>query len=427
MSADTTATAQSGSNPSIAHVAQLASWNSAMSGFAQWFWAFVAAGAFILLTHGGAGYQQSKPAVFLGLFTVAGVSVWWLIQTRLTLSIVQLNTVLLIAVLMYIPAALGMLNLGSTTGFVFLAMNVLTFLFFSQLVRRFGDHALPLICRTLLVAAVVCSVAALVLLFYPIQIAGLSFGRQGYFRLVGLFSTPNRFGEVPALGVLACAYLFATTRRRLRYALVGAALLGAALGSGSKGVLLGLGVALFMLVIFARVWKKKAFAAALALAVPVIGFLVVKYYELILLATKLDQVQEGTLDIGSGRAEIWGKGAEIFWNAPLFNQIFGHGTTAFLTLVGMDAHSTYWNLIIDAGVLTLVVLLIGVAYLAFVLLSANGHRPAMAFGFSLVVFCLVRGISMPTVLKECNFAMIGFWIGAALMLCFRPRRDVSRA
>jgi len=265
--------------------------------------------------------------------------------------------------------------------------------------------------------AFVISLMSIFIFFYPIEIFGVQFGREGYFRLVGTFSTPNRFGELPAVGVLASTYYFLKyPNKRKRYTLLIIFFLLFSVGAGSKGVLLGLlvGIAVFLLntrMIFkSTLWKSVFLLTPLLL---VVAILMIDY---IILALKLDQIMTGQIDAGAGRGEIWDIGQNIYMSNPLFLQLFGFGATGFISNVGLDAHSMYWNLLFDYGIFPIVSVIILLIYIGIRIIAFGKNQLEFIFATSLILFCLVRGISIATILNSYNMSMIAFWAGMAIIV-----------
>lgn len=380
--------------------------------------------AFLLVTHGGTGYYQSKALLLLGMVLLSAVSGWWLAAARLITTRGHMLIVLATICLMFPAAALGALVFDTKSGFTFIVVNLLSFLVFALLLRRYSEDGVTIICRAFILTALISFALAILVTFQPIQIGDLRFGRDGYFRLVGTFSTPNRFGEVPAAGVLACLYLF--VRRpsdRFRIGIVTVLLVGATLGSGSKGVILGVFAALGVVVAFSDIARKTFFWRAAAVLLPAIGLTVYHFFDYILLATKLDQIQEGSLDVGSGRPVIWAMGTKVFLSAHPLNQLFGHGTSAFINKVGADAHSTYWGILVDYGAVALAAIAGLLLYLGVLLTTYRANRHKVVFAASLIVFCLARGVAMPTILDGFNFAALAFWAGVAILFTPSKKSD----
>lgn len=351
-------------------------------------------------------------------------------MSRLQVSLSQLAIMMIVAVLMCVPAALGFLAFGTTVGFSFMLFNALVFFLFSQIVRLYpGDHSADVICRSLLLAGLVCSVLALIVVFFPLQIGGMQFGRHGYFRLMGPFSTPNRFGEVSAIGVLVSLYMLfrPEDRRRAAYGYLALFFLFITIGSGSKGVLVGLAASLVIMLLFTDLLRKKLFLRMALLLTTIGGWLAYHFFEYVLLVTKLDAIQEGRLDLGSGREEIWARGMEVFLAASFPTQLLGHGSTAFVTKVGADAHSTFWNLLIDYGMVSILALIVLAIHIVGLLMLPGRRHPMTVLGVSFVVFCLARGVSMPTILDGFNFAMLAFWAGVAMIFVSSKRHSVAHA
>ena len=378
--------------------------------------------AMLFVVHGGGGYQQISTLVYSGTFFLAAIALWFWVKDRQSFSKIQIFFLSSIIAITFISASFGMLHFDTKSGFNFMVINLVVFFFASQVVRRYGNCGTLVLARLFVLMASVASLLAIVLFFYPVEFMGVTFGREDYFRLVGIFSTSNRFGEVPASGSLAALYLFLADRPRKKVWLtICIVFIFVAFLSGSKGVVLGLVSGLSAFVLLTRLMAQKIMWRLSVLLVPLVSYGFYLLYDFFVLAMKLDKILAGRIYVGSGRSEIWAQGVELFWSATLFQQVFGYGATAFVTLTGADAHSMYWSLLVENGLISLVFfgLLFAVAF--FLVVARKGDRASLVFGFSLVLFCLVRGVAMPTVFNGFNFAMIAFWAGVALIFVGRRR------
>jgi hypothetical protein len=380
----------------------------------------------LMATHGAVGYQQATVVVGVSILLAGGLSLWWLLGSDFKVQTTQLAVVGVILALMLAPAVVSLASMGSKTGATFLVSNLVAFVLFSQVICRYGEHAYDTIAAGLLLAAVISVALAAWLLIHPLEIGGLTFGRDGYFRPVGTFSTPNRFAEATAVGVLASLYLFLRhPTRRFRYGAAGAILALATVASGSKGVMLGLAAALPVFLLFSGLLRTPTFWRAAVALVPVVAVAMFQIWDYLVVAAKLDLIQGGALDVASGRPEIWAAGLRLFESGPVLNQIFGHGATFFVSATGRDPHSAYLNLLLDYGLISLLWIPILLTYVAVLVVRPEHLTHARILGVSLVVFCLVRGIAMSTIFTTFNFAMLAFWAGLAMLVEPVANRSVA--
>lgn len=366
--------------------------------------------------HGAAGYQQSSVVVYASILGAALMSAAVLLRRNFYIHASQLFIAAAILALMLFPAARGLVLLGSRAGVTFLVCNLTAFLLFTQVVHCYGEAGRSRIASTFFVAGLVSLALGAYLMFDPLTVGGLTFGRQGYFRPVGTFSTPNRFGEATAAGALAAAYLFVRRGQRLRHGVAAGVLVLGTLASGSKGVILGLVAALPLFIFLTPVLVTRGFWRSALALLPLAAVATYQVWDYVVVATKLDLILGGAAEVGSGRAEIWAAGLSLYAAGPPLLQLLGHGATYFVRTVGYDAHSTYVYLLVDYGLLSLVWIPALLSYIIAVILRRGGTSPEMILGAALVVFCLVRGVAMPTVFTSFNFAMLAFWAGVALLV-----------
>lgn len=380
----------------------------------------------LMATHGAVGYQQAAAVVYASVILALGLGVWLLVRASFRIHIRQLAVIGIIVALMLLPTVVGLGSLGSKTGVTFLVCNLVAFGLFSQVARRYEDRAPAVIARSFLVAAVISAVLAIYLFLHPVTVGGLTFGREAYFRPVGTFSTPNRFGEVAAVGVLASLYLFLREpARRLRYGLAGTILALATVASGSKGVMLGLFGALPFFLLFTRLVRTPAFWRAGLALVPIAAVATYEIWDYLVVAAKLDLIQAGSVELGSGRGAIWAAGMNLFESAPVAKQVFGHGATFFVSAIGDDPHSMYLHLLVDYGMLSMLWIPFLLVYGSLLVLRQPTLPAERVLALALLSFCLVRGVSMPTVFTSFNFAMLAFWAGLALLVM--PARSTPAA
>lgn len=385
----------------------------------------IATFALLIVTHGGRGYQSITILIYSGFSLLLLTALWLWAKDRFFFSKIQLMIAFSIVAVTFAPAVSGMLQFGTKTGFTFMVINLVVFLFVSQAVRRYGENGSWLLARLFVLTAVIASVLAIVLFFYPVEFMGLGFGREGYFRLTGNFSTPNRFGEVPAVGVLAALNLFLVDpAHRIKWATVCLFFVFVTLLAGSKGVILGLVAGLLIFLLLTKLMAHKTLWRFSAAMLPAVIAVVYSLNDFIVASMKLDAILSGRMDVGSGRPDIWARGAEVFWDGSIFQQLFGHGATAFVTLTRADAHSMYFDLLVNNGVFAWFFLLVILVSAVALLFFKKGDRKMLIFGLSLILFCLARGVAMPTVFNSFNFAMIAFWAGVALLFVPQRRQGV---
>lgn len=370
----------------------------------------------LLATHGAAGYEQATIVVYVSVLLAAGLAAWFLILSSFQIQTAQLAVLGGIVALMLMPTVVGLGSLGTKAGVTFLVCNLVSYALFSQIIRCYADQGHRVIAGGFVVAAMVSTVLAAYLILHPVTIGGLTFGREQYFRPVGTFSTPNRFGEVGAVGVLAALYLFLRSpAKRFRYGAAGSVFALAAVASGSKGVMLGLLGALPVFLLFTGLVRTRAFWRAALALVPIAAVATYEIWDYLIVAAKLDLIQAGELEVGSGRAGIWAAGVDLFESAPVLNQLFGHGATFFVGAIGADPHSTYLHLLVDYGMVSVLWIPFLILYVALLVIRQPSLPPHRVLALALVTFCLVRGIAMPTVFTSFNFAMLAFWAGLAIL------------
>jgi O-antigen ligase len=370
----------------------------------------------LMATHGAVGYEQMTAVVYASVFLAMGLSAWLLVRSSFQIEPSQLIVLGTIVALMLAPAVIGLASLGSKAGVTFLVCNVVAFVLFSQVLRRYDDDGYAIIASSLVIAAIISIVLAAYLLIHPLTIGGLTFGREQYFRPVGTFSTPNRFGEVTAAGVLAALYLFLRSpSRRFRHGLAATVLALATFASGSKGVIVGLFGAVPFFLLFTGLVRTRGFWRASLALLPIAAVVLYQIWDYLIVAAKLDLIQAGALDVGSGRPAIWAAGLRLFESAPLVKQLFGHGATYFAHTTGADPHSTYLNLLVDFGLISVLWVPLLVLYLGLVV-TRTYLQPHHVLGIALIAFCLVRGVAMSTLFTSFNFAMLAFWAGLAILV-----------
>lgn len=375
--------------------------------------------ALFFVLHAGVGYERSLLFLFMGIFIMIILSFFWVAKSGGVpiLSKRQLVIASLITAFMLLPAVVGMYVFDNVSGLAYLLMNLVAFMFFSQLVISFGDNSKNAIIKIFLLFSIISSLVAILIMFYPVQFAGLRFGKEGYFRLLGTFATPNRFGEVPAIGALSAIYLFLTVPSyKVWWLLIFIFLSFIMLLAGSKGVIVGFGFAILFYLFFTNIIRKKSFWMIGTIFVPIVYYVGYFLYDYILVTTKLDRILAGRRDFDSGRLVIWESGKEIFSNSDTFHILFGHGTTAFAKFTGSDAHSLYWNLLIEYGAISFIFIAGVCFYACRKLWRQKANRSILVFGTSLVAFALARGLTMPTIFNSFNMAMIAFWAGLALIV-----------
>jgi O-antigen ligase len=382
----------------------------------------ILAATFLAATHGGVGYHQWSLLVYASVVVAIAASLWFLARARFRVDTVQLAVVGMIVLLMLFPAVVAAATLGSKVGFTFLVCNVTAFLLFAQTMRRYKEDGTRVIAKTFLLAAAASVLIAAVVVVRPITVGNLTFGAVGYFRPLGTFSTPNRFGEVAAVGTLAATFLFLSSfSGRFRYGALALVFALATVASGSKGVILGLLAALPCFLVFTNLLRRRVFWRTAVVLLPLAGLLAYQMWDYILLATKLDEIAAGSLDVGSGRGVIWATALELFQSAPMLNQVLGHGASFFAQTTGRDPHSTYLYLLVDYGLVSLLWLPLLVWYAIVALVAQPSRRSHFALAAGLMAFCLGRGVAMPTVFTTFNFAMLAFWAGLAILLVPAPR------
>lgn len=369
---------------------------------------------FLMLLHGTRGYSNIALITYLGFLCLVFYTLvsWHKLNYRIDYS-VAIVPLLLILVMLY-PAVIGVNQYGAKAGFTFLISNVFAFLFFYFFYR--SKDGAQSIAQLFAVTGLLSGFMAVLLFINPLEFLGYQFGRENYFRLVGTFSTPNRFGESVAVATLASFYLYMSADRTKRVWIfsVFILLLFLTLASGSKGVIFGLAAGLLVFLFFTRLSTKKYFFYSMFLGVPALMVVVALFWNFIYTALKLDRILSGRMDVGSGRPEIWDKGREVFLEGNAVDLILGRGVTAFYQHIGADAHNAYWDILFNFGIFGLL-LLAAISMFVFIVVL---YKPSVTnvFAFSLVVYCLVRGISMPTVLNSFNFNMLAYWAGLVIIL-----------
>jgi O-antigen ligase len=382
----------------------------------------------LMATHGAVGYQQATVVVYVSVLLALGLCAWFLVRSSFQVQTIQLAVLGLIVALMLVPTIVGLGSLGSKAGVTFLVCNLVAFALFSQVIRSYGDQAPSVIARSFLVAGMLSVGLAAYLFLHPLTLGGLTFGREAYFRPVGTFSTPNRFGEVAAVGTLAALYLFLRhPSRRFRYGLAGVVLALATVASGSKGVMLGVLGAVPFLLLFTGLVRTPAFWRAALALLPIVAVATYEIWDYLVVAAKLDLIQAGSVDVASGRGPIWAAGVTLFESAPVAKQVFGHGATFFVSAIGADPHSMYLHLLVDYGLVSVLWIPFLLLYGALLVIRQPPLPTQRVLGLALIAFCLVRGVSMPTVLTSFNFAMLAFWAGLALLMMPNGSRPLAHA
>lgn len=383
--------------------------------------------SFLLVTHGGTGYTQSGLLLYGGTGILTLYSLIWLFQNKGTIQKKQLYILLTIFFFMLMPTVTGLIKFKSLTPISYLLMNLVIFFFISQLILRTGDSAMHFLSILFIWAAILSSLGAIYIASQPFQFAGLMFGRgSDYYRLQGTFSTPNRFGEVAAIGALSAFYLFRfSPQNKTLHFLFFLFLVIVMLASGSKGVIFGFVCAFLFYIYVAKIFKQRSFWVVLFIFLPILIITYNKIHDYIIVATRLDLVQSGQIDITTGRTTIWDQAIELFQRGTIFSKIFGNGATAFISLTGRDVHNTYYYLLVDYGIMGLLFVCIVIFFIFKYHRKNKTNKNAFILGTSLVIFCLARGIAMPTIFNGFNFAMIAFWTGVALVFLL-TKSDISK-
>ncbi|WP_157703123.1 O-antigen ligase family protein [Alkalispirochaeta alkalica] len=325
---------------------------------------------------------------------------------------------------MLVPLLTGFVLNSTTVGINYLFINCLIYFFFAVLlqIKIVIGWESWLIAVTFMGAGLLSTVLGIVFFLWPTEIAGMLFGRPGYFRMQGAFSTPNRFAESVAVGFLSVLYLLNYDKKKTaKYILSAVFLLLGLIWSGSRGVLLATFLATGFYMLFSRSAKKKPFVASLfALLIVVVLFTVI-FWELLQELLQVERLLSGDpAVVTSNRTDIWRIGLDQIMNKNIFLVIFGSGANGFSQFFGNDTHSAQLYLLFDYGILgfTFVTLL-----LVFVFVAAakknKKNRNCLAYAGALVVFSYTRGFTMPTVYTGFNFASYAFWAGILLALCNR--------
>ncbi len=370
---------------------------------------------FFFVTHGGHGYTRILLLRLLGMGLFAWLS--YLLARKIPRQAFRhvMPPLLIIAVCTYIPVFLGIISYNAYKGAGYVVANVLVCIFFFFFVWYYDPKNSGYeLARLFIVAAFFATIFALVILYRPIDFMGITFQQRGAFRLVGPFATPNRFGEVPAVGAICVLYLlYAHPIRQASSKLFFVILTIATLASGSKGVILGYIASVMYLVFSVPRFKKKI---GLAIIVSLVGGIAYSQYDHLIAATRYDKILTGQRDWTSGRTDLYFDAGEMFQGSAITEMLFGHGFTAFFSEQGSDSHSTYTNLLLEIGIWGLGIFL---AFSVVLLVRAwriRKYSNEALLGSALIIFCLVRGVAMPTVFNSFNFSMFSFWAGVALIL-----------
>lgn len=388
--------------------------------------------AILFVTHGGQGYARSSIILISGFSILVAVVVYrYLTLARCNLD--HLYKVHGLILFILLPPFLAEVYLFQTIKTMeFYVANSLVFSLCFLILQIYVKPD-KLIVKILLFLGCVSGILAIYLYFSPLNIFGISLGgREGYFRLVGTFSTANRFSEFPALAVVMILYTLmnssgASRTGKMILLLLLTFLCGVVLWGGSKGVIVALLVSLVYLVTRKFGNSKNAASKLRYIFIFALGLTIPYYYfeEEILVATKIDRITDSEYDPTDSRISIWAESLEYYSESSVFFQLFGHGGDAHYRLMGLDAHSMYFDLLINYGLVAIISIAI---FLLGLLKYKKYYRPEIySLSVALVIFCLVRGVSMPTILNGVNGAMLAFWFGVSILLTERLRAGLYKS
>jgi O-antigen ligase len=193
-------------------------------------------------------------------------------------------------------------------------------------------------------------------------------GRESFIKRLtgsGIFHDPNELGVLISLSIVLSLY-WLTDRRsglaRFLWIVPLALFLYAMYLTQSRGALLALGAGLAVFLVFRFGWRT-ALLAGLVLAPAA----------LLVLSTRMtDLSTEG--GTGQDRIQVWSDGLVLMREAPLF----GVGVGSFDKRIGLVAHNSYLQCLVELGVFG-GVLFVGAFYLAVAQLRRLGDRRKHVF------------------------------------------------
>jgi len=358
--------------------------------------------AFLFGMHGAVGYQNFKIIKTIG-FLIIFIS-WLFFFTRQGFRVS--NKVLVYLVFLFLFSFFAVykeiLFFDSTDGFQFFAINVLILFLFVSISKEGGGYSIYI----LYFSAFFISLIAVYLYFFPIRIGGLQFGLPSYFRMIGPFSTPNRFAEVPAVGAILAYFLYLSNKNKFFISSFVFFIVIAFL-AGSKGSLFALLVSVFIsMFLLSSKDRIKNLFIMLSVFFVVASFMIVYNIDLMRI-TKMDMVIAGDRDITSGRLSIWYDLFNAYINSGLLSTLLGNGVNGFYNLSGFNPHSTYFLLVFDYGVFLLVFYVFTTVFFMYKFFLSR--RSIDRLYFIILVYVVLRGVSMPNFMVSISFSMLAYW------------------
>jgi hypothetical protein len=235
-------------------------------------------------------------------------------------------------------------------------------------------------------------------------------------RAYGFFIHPNTLGSFSAVVAVALLAVAGRTENKATsakcYVLASVAFIGA-VSSGSRGALMALGVAIFVLLGLSG--KKGAIRIAVGVGIIIAVFAIANQFDL-LPVSRETSIDEFTRE---SRLAVWGQALLLFLQHPMigsgwlnFHSIGVFGDTQFGSV--NHAHSWYLNTLVESGVVGFVLLVGPVVWLLIRNMRVARHnQTALIVSVSLTVI-LVHNVVDVIVLSSPQFGLLtGALIGLA--------------
>lgn len=288
------------------------------------------------------------------------------------------------------------------------AVSLFLLLFFSASLVLYFNNSLINFFKCVLFYTILSAVFAL-LLKTGIKIGGF-YQPENFSRLVGWYGNPNFLATDLGLGLIISFYFFNAQKKVLNF-IVFLFLLFTLILTGSKSVIL----ILFLLIIFFILnqmffmYKKKK------VKVHYLFFFLLISVSLIIIINYLFKIDHALLsDIeniekittATGRIDIWSYYLNLYYKSDNLDKVFGLGRNYLTekTLLAKSAHSFYVRAIVEHGLLYTVFVLFWLIYmlrLAFYYLKKEKNSLAY-FLISIIIFCIIRNLTTPELLKLQN-------------------------